>query len=668
MTDWNTLEWIGAIAGIATVLGTIIAASALLLRKGGKSNSASASGDSARTAQVIESPETTIITDSPSAVVVRGDLHVAPGYAVDEHERIVKERVAKARTDMERVHRAEVEALRTRIAALTEPEWDRDTIEAIQAAVASDAFDHADALMARLQESHLEAASIPAAEKQVRIRQMRSAIALVGGDAHKASEHVETAAAILAEFDPINAAEFRNDAAMHMQDYAERAGGDGIVEAIRLYRINLPLLNPETHPEAWSETQHNLGNALLLLAVRSDDWLPLLGEAVDAFRAALQACTRTESPGNWAQTQISLGSALMVLGRRSEGPQGTLYLAEAVSTLRSAEEVCTRESNPDSWAQIRDNLAIALANQGVRRGGEEGVRLLDEAIAGYRELLQVRAREEAPLEWAHIQTNLSFSLAEKSRLASHDDVAGLLTLAVEAARASLRVYTKDRHPLDWAKTHANIAAILSDHSLYLEHDADRDCLQASIAALQSALQVYTREDLPLQWARAQQNLGVSYHRTALRQTGTERLGTIAQAIDAWHNALQVFTRAQHPLDWANVQLNLGTALMYRGEWTEGRHAFRLLHEAVTAIEDTLEVYARDIHPSQWADAHRCLARVYESIGDLGADHPREHYQRALREVDSALEIPPREQNRESLDDARFTKERLHGKLAALKGR
>ena len=668
MNDWSTLEWLGAIAGIATVLGTIIAAYAFLRRNGSEPKGASASGDTARVAQVTNSPDTTIIADSPSAVVVRGDLHMAPGYAVDEHERIVNQRVAQARTDMERAHRAEVEALRAQIAALTEPEWDKDTIEAVQEAVATDAFDRAEALMATLQDTHLQATSIPAAEKQIRIRQMRSVIALVGGNAHKASEHVEAAAAILAAFDPIDAAEFRNSAAVHMQDYAQRTGGDGMLEAIRLYRINLPLLNPETHPEAWSETQHNLGNALLLLGVRSDNWLRLLAEAIDAFRAALRVCTRTESPSNWAQTQISLGSALVVLGRRSEGPEGTDYLAESVNILRTAEEVCTRASDPDSWAMIRDNLAIALANQGVRRGGEEGVRLLDEAIAVYRELLQVRTREQAPLSWAQIQTNLSFSLAQKSRLVSHDNVTEILSQADGAAHASLRVYTKERHPLDWAKTHANIGAILNEQSLYLERDADLQCLQASIAALLSALGVYKREDLPLQWAGVQQNLGVSHHRLALRQTGAERLDSIAKAIVAWRNALQVYTRAQHPLDWATAQLNLGTALMYRGEWTGGTQGLEFLHKAKTAIESTLQVYARDVHPPRWADAHRCLARVYESIGDLDAEHRLKHYERAYQEVDAALQVPPHDHNRECLEDARSTRERLHGNLAEFEGR
>ena len=35
-----------------------------------------------------------------------------PGYPIDEHERIVNERVAETRADMERAHQAVVDALR----------------------------------------------------------------------------------------------------------------------------------------------------------------------------------------------------------------------------------------------------------------------------------------------------------------------------------------------------------------------------------------------------------------------------------------------------------------------------------------------------------------------------------------------------------------------------
>ena len=83
---------------------------------------------------------------------------------------------------MERAHRAQVDALRAEIVSLKESEWDKHTVDAVQAALEAKQFDRAEALMARMEQEHLAAASIPAGQKQVRIRQLCAAIALVHGD------------------------------------------------------------------------------------------------------------------------------------------------------------------------------------------------------------------------------------------------------------------------------------------------------------------------------------------------------------------------------------------------------------------------------------------------------------------------------------------------------
>ena len=662
MSDWGMLEWIGAIAGGASVIGTIFGGYALFRRPKTEATKASASGKNSRLAQVTNSPNSMIVMDSPSALVIQRDLIVNPGYAVHEHERIMKERVAEVRANMERAHQAEVDALRAQIAALKEPEWDKDTIEAVQAALNTNQFDRAEELMARMEESHLAAASIPATQKQVRIRQLRAAIALVNGDARTASEHLEVAAGIIAPLDPEGAPGFRNAAAMHLQDYGERVGGGAIVEAIRLYRINLEQLNRETHPEEWAETQHNLGNALLLQGMRAEGALQLLAEAIEAFRAALQVCTREACPGDWAETQISLGAALMVFGEHGGGEEGADYLAEAVRVLRAAAQVRSREADPNSWAKIQNNLGAALSQQGIWRGGEKGIRLLGEAVEVFRGLLEVCTREADPLAWAETQANLSCSLAQQGTLMTDGNALAHLNEAVETGRAAAQVYTQEEHPLDWARAHGNIGAILNKQSHRLEGDAGLACVETATAALQLALEVYTREDLPIQWAGVQRNLSVTFLRKAVLKGSRDGLGAISKAVSACRGALQVFTRTGHPLDWAAMQFNLGAALLHRGEWTAGAEGLASLEEAVSAFESAKEIYIREAHPTHWADVHRCLGHVYESMGDLDSGHAKDHYRKALQEVGHALEVPPFEQRLDWFEDARSVRERLTSKL------
>ena len=124
-----------------TVVGAVATVWALFRRLNSEPTKSSASGQNARSTQVVNSPKSTIVTDSPSAIVVGRDLNLTSGYAVDEHERIVNQRIAESRADLERAYQAEIDALRTQIAALTEPEWDRHTVEAVQAALTAKRFD-----------------------------------------------------------------------------------------------------------------------------------------------------------------------------------------------------------------------------------------------------------------------------------------------------------------------------------------------------------------------------------------------------------------------------------------------------------------------------------------------------------------------------------------------
>jgi hypothetical protein len=58
-----------------------------------------------------------------------------------------------------------------------------------------------------------------------------------------------------------------------------------------------------------------------------------LGEAVAAYRAALEERSRDRVPLEWAGTQMNLGNALLALGERESG---AAPLDEAVAAYRAA--------------------------------------------------------------------------------------------------------------------------------------------------------------------------------------------------------------------------------------------------------------------------------------------------------------------------------------------
>ena len=83
------------------------------------------------------------------------------------------------------------------------------------------------------------------------------------------------------------------------------------------------------------------------------------------------------------------------LGTRSGGEEGRKLLGEAVAAYRSALEVRTKAELPQDWARTQNNLGNALWELGTRSGGEEGRKLLEEAVAAYRSALEVRTKSRS---------------------------------------------------------------------------------------------------------------------------------------------------------------------------------------------------------------------------------------------------------------------------------
>jgi hypothetical protein len=73
----------------------------------------------------------------------------------------------------------------------------------------------------------------------------------------------------------------------------------------------------------------------------------------------LQVYTRQDLPQDWAMTQNNLGAALQAQGVRVGGEAGTRLLGEAVAAYRQALEVRTRAHLPAKWQLTVGNLAEA---------------------------------------------------------------------------------------------------------------------------------------------------------------------------------------------------------------------------------------------------------------------------------------------------------------------
>jgi hypothetical protein len=101
-----------------------------------------------------------------------------------------------------------------------------------------------------------------------------------------------------------------------------------------------------------------------------------LGEAIEAYLAALEEWTHDRAPRDRATARLGTGAAL------TEWSQ---------------------EATPFEWANTYKSLGDALAVLGIDGGQAE--RLID-AVHAYQQALRETSRELAPAAWAFTQNNL----------------------------------------------------------------------------------------------------------------------------------------------------------------------------------------------------------------------------------------------------------------------
>jgi hypothetical protein len=68
---------------------------------------------------------------------------------------------------------------------------------------------------------------------------------------------------------------------------------------------------------------------------------------------------------------------------RSEGEENWKLLGQAVGAYRNALQVYTRERLPQGWAMTQNSLGITLEAQGERSEGEESWKPLEQAAARF---------------------------------------------------------------------------------------------------------------------------------------------------------------------------------------------------------------------------------------------------------------------------------------------
>ena len=577
------------------------------------------------------------------------------------------ERERQLREDLERAHRAEVDALLKRIDALEEPDFAPGAVRRIYAALSAQDYERAQSLLAAMEETEIQAKVHLALGAQVRIRTLRAETSLLSGDTGAAVEHFETAASLVESFEPGQGAHHRNAAALRLSSYADRFGGDGVARAIELYRTNLKHWPREDHPEEWAGTQRNLANSYIRLSQRTDEKaFDYLAKAEGAFGAALEVHTRESHPAEWAADQFNLGAAHLSYARRLGGQRSTRLLEAGIRAIRAALEELSREDGPGPWATAQHNLGAGLTIQGQRQGGgSAALESFGEAVQAFRAAISVRTPDADPIGWYSSQSNFGAVLVCQAQLLGPEEGTSHVLEAIAIFREILDVRTRESDPVGWAGTQGNLGGALSRLAECRGGHDGAEHAKEAIQALQSALEVFTREFHPTDWFTTQMQLASALQRCAGLPGEHNPIELLSQAVGILRAALHAVRKEDNPALWADSKYRLGIALVQWSNLTSGPEKIRQLADASSAFREALRIITRDDQPSAWASLHNNLGYVHESLGDLDPRRREKNYRESVFAFERALTFLETQTSDEMTRDTETARRRVSGKLTAI---
>jgi tetratricopeptide (TPR) repeat protein len=240
----------------------------------------------------------------------------------------------------------------------------------------------------------------------------------------------------------------------HQLGMALKLRGDAasLAAAEDAYRKALHVRTRAAMPARWAVTTNNLANVLRARG-EAERRPELIQDALDLHAIVLVARPRASDPLDWGRSMHNVGSARRSLaGLKNDDAK---LLGEAIDAFRQALEVRTRDVAPEQWVMSQKGLADALARLAEQRG--DGA-MMDEALAAADLVLTVDTQERSPPGWASTQT-LRGNLLQGLALVRQDP--SLFGASLAAYDLAVRVWTRERDPMNWSLVRENVGNTLA---------------------------------------------------------------------------------------------------------------------------------------------------------------------------------------------------------------
>ncbi|MBO6918515.1 MAG: hypothetical protein JJ858_08800 [Rhizobiaceae bacterium] len=233
-----------------------------------------------------------------------------------------------------------------------------------------------------------------------------------------------------------------------------------LLEAIETYKTAIEILDAETSPMIWADSNSKLGDAYRSLAYgrynqnKPEEGAQLYNDAIVAFKNALEVFNKEDYPAEWATAQRALGqvNANSDTYNAIEGKAlNAARLTEAANAFKAAMEVFTQDTDPVSWAGLQFQLGDIYSTLHQRQGG---TLWLEKSVLAHKNVLEVLKEEDNPSVWAQVQYFIGNGLVELGAAVKNKE---MLQDAITASKAATESdYFKNIFPEFYERNQINI--------------------------------------------------------------------------------------------------------------------------------------------------------------------------------------------------------------------
>lgn len=377
--------------------------------------------------------------------------HSNPDVSEDELVAFLKEKALEFRELQQ--HLAQMNAVEGRIAVF---------LAAANAALEEGDFQLADERLAEAEDAQLASTTLPALEKQYRLRFERGHAALLGGEIRNAVLHWERAENYFHLLDTEVEAEKRYEYSMRLREYGYRYRS---VKALR--------------------------------------------EAGDALKKSLTVWNKEEHLQNWCKATIALGNVSWRLSQFDNPKTFRIHISKAKSIYETVRETCSETALPYYYAASGANIASIYANRKFARSEEEYRANFEISLKLQNDALKLKSKTDDPEGWGILQHNMGCTYMDFCNL-QDDKITSMEVIDKAIHHLELSFQVRDPTDVDafqyWVASCRSLGEALIERSMHKTNAQASDDLERAYEILSGAESKISEAEHPNQWAEIQKQL------------------------------------------------------------------------------------------------------------------------------------------------------------------